>query len=93
MAMDYKKNSQVFGGLLGLVLPVLVYLLLLLITYLLNSIFAIDISAYLYKLRLISVVVNLILIRYYFVKLKFELTGRGLLLVTFIYILVHFWIQ
>lgn len=91
--MDYKKNSHFFGGLIGLVFPLLVYFLLILIAYVLNAVFSIETSAYIDKMRLISIVVNLILLRYYFVKLKFELTGRGILLVTFIYVLVYFWVH
>lgn len=89
--MDYKKDSHIFGGFIGLVLPVLVYLILVLIAYGLKSIFGLVTSSYLDGMRLASIAVNLIVLRYYFVKLKFELTGRGILLVTFIYILVYFW--
>ncbi len=89
--MDYKKDSHYFGGLIGLIFPILVYLLLILIAYVLKSIFDLDLSAYRDGMRLASIAFNLLIMRYYFVKLKFELTGRGLLLVTFIYILVHFW--
>lgn len=93
MAMDYKKDSHIFGGLIGLAFPVLVYLLLMLIAYGLKSIFNLDTSAYHVKMQLVSIVINLILMRYYFVKLKFELTGRAILLVTFIYVVVYFWIH
>lgn len=91
--MDYKKDSHYFGGLIGLVFPVLLYVLLLLIAYILKLIFCFESSTFHAEMRLISIALNLLLMRYYFVKLKFELTGRGILLVTFIYILVHFWIQ
>lgn len=36
------------------------------------------------KLILLSVVPNLFLLRYYLLKLKFDLTGRGILTITFI---------
>ncbi len=91
--MDYKKDSHVFGGLLGLVFPIFIYVLLLLIAYILKLIFGFESLTYHDEMRLASIALNLLLMRYYFVKLKFELTGRGILLVTFIYILVHFWIQ
>ncbi len=50
-------------------------------------------TVYLDKMRLVSIAVNLLPMRYYFVKLKYELTGRGVLFVTFIYIIVYFWIH
>lgn len=88
--MDFKKDSHIFGGLIGLAFPVLVYLLLVLIAFGVKSIFAVETSSYLDEIRLISIAVNLFSMRYYFLKLKFELTGRGILLVTFIYIVVYF---
>ena len=36
------------------------------------------------KLILLSVIPNVLLFRYYLVKLKYDLTGRGILLVTFV---------
>ena len=36
------------------------------------------------KVLLLSIVPNLFLLRYYLLKLKYDLTGRGILLMTFI---------
>ena len=91
--MDYKKDSHIFGGLIGLILPVLVYFLLVLIAFGVKSIFGLETSSYLGAMRLASIAVNLLLMRYYFVKLKFELTGRGILLATFVYVIVYFWVH
>ncbi len=93
MAMDYKKDSHIFGGLIGLALPVLVYLLLVVIAFGVKSIFTVETSSYFEAMRLISIAANLLVMRYYFVKSKFELTGRGILLVTFIYVIVYFWVH
>ena len=41
-------------------------------------------------LQLVAIVVNVFIMRYYMVKLKFEKTGKGLLLMTFIYIIAFF---
>ena len=89
--MDFKKDSHILGGLIGLFLPVFVYLLLVLIVYVVKTVFGVETSSYLGAMRLVSIAVNLLPLRYYFVKLKFELTGRGILLVTFIYVIVYFW--
>ncbi len=41
-------------------------------------------------LQLIAIVVNVFMMRQYMVKYKFDKTGRGILLLTFIYILAYF---
>ncbi len=89
--MDFKKDTHAFGGFLGLVVPILAYLLLVLIAWGVKSFFGVDTKPFLDPMRLISIAVNLIIMRYYFVKLKYDLTGRGILLVTFIYVIVYFW--
>ena len=93
MDMDFKKNSYKLGGTIGLLIPVVIYLLLLIIAYSLKSFLKIEPSDYLDHFKLIAIVVNLFPMRYYFLKLKFDLTGRSILLVTFVYIVVYFWFQ
>jgi hypothetical protein len=44
---------------------------------------ALNIDKMIQKLILLSVVPNVLILRYYLVKLKYDLTGRGILLVTF----------
>jgi len=92
MAMDFKKDSHVFGALIGLFLPVITFLVIYFASKLLVMVIDIDVSVYAFAIKLLSIAMNLIPMRYYFVKLKMELTGRGILLVTFIYILVYFWL-
>ncbi len=91
--MDFKKNSHTLGGLIALALPVIVYLLLIVIAYGVKTLFKIETSGFLDAMRLLSIAVNLFPMRYYFVKLKYDLTGRSILLVTFIYVIVFFWLQ
>ena len=93
MVMEFKKDSHILGGLIALILPILVYLILILIAWVVKSLFEVETSTYLNEMRLISIIVNLFPMRYYFVKLKYDLTGRGILFVTFIYIIVYFWIH
>ncbi len=44
-------------------------------------------------LQLLSPVINLFLIRYYFVSKKYEDSGRGVLLVTFVFVITFFIIK
>ena len=37
------------------------------------------------KLLLLSIIPNLFLLRYYLLKLKYDLTGRGIMIVTFVW--------
>jgi hypothetical protein len=90
--MDFKKNSYKLGGIISLFLPILVYLVLILTTWGVKTVFKIETSEYLDKFRLISIAANLLPMRYYLVKLKFDLTGRSILLITFIYVIVYFWL-
>ena len=86
----FKRNSMWFGILIGILMPLIVYALLYgaltLYEHLSGSQIQFDRS----MLRLIAPVINLFFIRYYFVTKKFDETGRGLLLVTFIYVIAFF---
>ena len=85
----FNRNSLWFGILLGVVLPLLFYALLYLLWFLLSDFFVnrdFDITL----LQIISPTINLFFIRYYFVKKKYDDTGRGILLVTFIYVIAFF---
>lgn len=85
-----KKDSIVFGVILGVLLPALLFLIL-------NGAGSlIDPSSFLarpfegYKPILFSLLVNLVTIRIYFVNLKMDRTGRGILLATFLIALAYF---
>lgn len=89
----FNRNSVWFGVLIGMLMPVAVYGLLYgalaLYKTFAGSLNTFDESL----LLLVSPVINLFLIRYYFVSRKFDDTGRGLLLVTFIYVIAYFIIK
>lgn len=84
------KDSHGTGALIGILLPVLAYGLLILVNSLVKTIFNLDEFADDDTLRLIGIAFNLIPLRYYLVKAKKEQTGRGVLLVSFIYVVVYF---
>lgn len=86
----FNRNSLLFGVLIGILMPLMVYGLLygglLLYQQLSGTIPNFDETL----LQLASPVINLFFIRYYFVTKKYDDTGRGLLLVTFIYVIAYF---
>ena len=84
------RDSFIFGLLLGILVPVLSYAILYFGLELIELVFAMDWLNERPAIKLISIAVNLLLIRYYFVKLKFELTGRGLLIMTFAFTILYF---
>lgn len=85
-----KKDHYLFGLAVGILTPALLFGLIYAMNFFLLMIgvakFYLDLETHL----LVSVFGNLIPIRYYFVNLKFDKTGRGVLLVTFVVILIFF---
>ena len=79
-----------FGILIGILMPLLVYVLLYGALYLYRHLSGTELIFDESLLQLISPVINLFFIRYYFVNKKYDETGRGLLLVTFIYVIAYF---
>jgi len=89
----FKRNSMWFGILIGILMPLIIYALLYggLVLYEYLSVTQIQFDRSM--LRLVAPVINLFFIRFYFVTKKFDETGRGLLLVTFIYVIAFFVIK
>ncbi len=85
----FKKDSYLFGSILGLGLLgislFIIYLIML-------SVGISDINEY-YKIYLLSVIPNILLMRYYLKVLVFEKTGKALLFVTFILFIAYFYYQ
>jgi hypothetical protein len=83
------KNSWAFGAFIATITPVLalfsIYAFFLLISNLLNlSPFSID------RFFLLSLTANLLLMRYYLVGIKKVKTGKSILAVTFLLVLLFF---
>lgn len=79
----FRKDHIAFGAMIGSVIPIAIYLLLELITIERNGI---RVPVFSENTRLVlAVAANLLPFRQYMVKLKLERTGKGILLVTFIY--------
>jgi hypothetical protein len=83
------QDSILLGTGLGILVPLISFGIL----YAISTIFAPEGKDYLIKIStivLVSVFVNLFTLRYYLLKLKFDRTGRGILLVTFILAIAYF---
>lgn len=88
----FKRDCWIVGVLMGIVLPVLFYLFLYLVNLLTLSVFDTGITVKHHLLFLLAFIVNLFPIRYYLIKLNYEKTGLGLLLITIIGIILYFYL-
>ena len=94
MIDKFRQDSFWMGLLLGAIIPAILFGLFELIIFFLP--FQIK-DAHVFTLQrliLISILPNVFLLRYYLLKLKYDLTGRGILAVTFvigiIFIIIEF---
>jgi hypothetical protein len=90
----FKKDQLISGIIIGLLLPVAAFAVFYLINTLIIRFFSLG---YLLKdssMILLAIATNMLALRYYLVKAKFEKTGMSILFLTFIFgigyfILVH----
>ena len=79
-----RQDSFWMGLLLGAIIPALIFgILKLIVLFLPNEIREANVFN-LQRLILISIIPNVFLLRYYLLKLKYDLTGRGILAITFV---------
>ncbi|MFN3555309.1 MAG: hypothetical protein ACK4VN_05015 [Bacteroidales bacterium] len=88
-----KKDNWALGIIMGLLSPLIIYLLLLQAMKFWGTI---DASAGVYimkqsTMQLVGIFSNMFTFRYYMINLKFDKTGRGILLATFLYAGLFFW--
>jgi hypothetical protein len=88
-----RTNHFVFGLLIGILALLCMFGLIAGINHLLIATGAVSHILDLTTHIMVSFFGNLILIRYYFVNLKFDKTGRGVLLITFVTVIVFFTIR
>jgi len=86
----FKKDSYWVGLLLGALAPVIFYGLLYSVDMLIDSYFGMHIVKENHYLILLSVIPNILLLRYYLGKQKFTKTGLSLLLLTIVFVLLYF---
>jgi len=85
------KRDQFFVGIIfGLLLPVVFFIVLYLIDLLVLEMFNTHMLRKQEYLFLLSIAINLFAIKYYFVNLNYDKTGRGILIVTFALTLLYF---
>lgn len=79
-----RRDSLPMGLLIGFICPAIFFgILYAVITLVQHQTGTLQMDRMVQKLILLSVVPNVLILRYYLVKLKYDLTGRGILLVTF----------
>ena len=79
-----RRDSMPMGLFIGFICPAICFgLMYAIITLVQHQTGALNMDSMIQKLILLSVILNVLLLRYYLVKLKYDLTGRGILLVTF----------
>ncbi len=86
----FNRDQFWFGLFVGLIFPTLLFLILYAVDLLAMDLWNTHILAKQEYLYILSLVVNLLTIRYYFVNLKYDKTGRGILLVTFVLGIAYF---
>lgn len=88
--MEKLKSDQLWLGLLlGILLPVLVFGILFVIAKCCAPAGR-ELLIPMSTMLLVSIFTNLFTMRYYLVKLKYDRTGRGILLVTFLLAIAYF---
>lgn len=85
-----KKDSYFLGALMGFLLPGVGYLLLFGIIEGVKSFQSQSFTMTHNHLYLLSIMINLLPLRTYMVNFKYDKTGRGLLAVTFVYMIIYF---
>lgn len=86
-----KKDSWILGIALGILTPAFSFAIL----YFVNKYLANTNQGVAYikdsTLHLICIFMNVLVFRFYMLKMKFDYTGRGILLATFIYAIIFFY--
>lgn len=94
MMEKFRKDSLWMGIAIGILLPGIIYGLLLGVLFILkNHNPAIPIKTIVPKLILIALLPSLFVLRHYLIKLKYDLTGRGIIIATFIWALAFVIVQ
>jgi hypothetical protein len=84
-----KQDNFILGIIIGTITPWIPFGILYLIIYIISTFYGVFFVTP-STLQLLSIVINVFIMRYYLVTLKFDKTGRGVLFVTFIYIIAYF---
>lgn len=88
----FKRDLWPVGLLIGTVLPLLFFMALYFVDFTLYHFWNMHITSQFHYLFLLSLSANLFPIRHYLVKLKFEKTGMGILLITIAAVITYFYL-
>lgn len=85
------KRDQFFAGFVfGVAFPSIFYGALYLVDMMVVKIWNTHMFPQQNYLLILSLAINLFALRYYFVNLTYDKTGRGILIVTFLFALIYF---
>ena len=85
-----RKDSVFLGIFIGIAVPAIMYGLLTGINYFIEHYYSQSFKIREQTIYLVSIFMNVIPIRIYFVNFKSDKTGRGILLVTFLLMILFF---
>jgi hypothetical protein len=88
-----KKDNFILGMVIGLVLPALMFGILSAAKLFVETGTAWTRPFETQRMIILSIIINVIPLRWYFVKYKFENSGKGVLLTTFLMVVVYFLIN
>lgn len=86
MTGRFKKDSNLFGSILGITTIVISFLLVFITVQFIEF----DNTIMRTKLFLLCIIPNIFLIRYYLKVLYFEKTGKSILFISFLYLMAFF---
>ena len=87
----FKKDSLIFGVAIGLVLPFAIWgILTIILDVLVNTEILLENRVKDSTLQLIAIFINMFTLRYYLLKVKYDKTGRGVMLATFVLAIIYF---
>lgn len=84
------KDSFILGITMGIIIPAIGFGIIYLLNLMIEQMFLRDELLKTGSLQILSIALNALVIRYYLVKMKYDHTGRGVLLITFIYFFLFF---
>jgi hypothetical protein len=86
----FNKDNFLFGIAIGAITPLIFLGIIYCLDYALRLMLTKDVLISSSTMQLVAIVANVLLMRNYLVKKKYDKTGRGLLLMSFVYILAYF---
>lgn len=86
----FKKDTYLLGAIIGIVLPVVLFGVLYVVDLQFDAIFGKHLVAKPDYLYLLSVIANILSLKYFYTKAKKEKAGAGVLLATILIVLLYF---